>query len=108
MLRVNCRLLLLALVSVLAAPVAFSQAVSFTQTLSPNFSQVHADFNSDGEEDFIVSYCCPNGSFGLVLSQGNGTYAPPICYALPNGSRAYFAIGDFNRDGNPDVIVSQG
>src|ERR1700736_6389262 len=108
MLRVNGRLVLLALVSLLAAPAAFSQAVSFSTTFSPYFSQTHADFNSDGEEDFIVSYGCPNGSFGLVLSNGNGTYAPPVCYALPSGNPNYFAMGDFNRDGNPDVIVSYG
>jgi FG-GAP-like repeat/Bacterial Ig domain len=108
MVDVKGRLALLTMVLVLVAPVAFSQTASFSQTFSPNFSQTHADFNSDGEEDFIVTYGCPNGNFGLVLSNGNGTYAPPVCYALPSGSPAYFAIGDFNRDGNPDVIVSYG
>src|ERR1700722_2452459 len=108
MFDVKGRLALLTMVLVLVAPVAFSQTASFSQTFSPNFSQTHADFNSDGEEDFIVTYGCPNGNFGLVLSNGNGTYVPPECNALPSGSPAYFAIGDFNRDGNPDVIVSYG
>lgn len=108
MLRVSLRLMLLAIISALTAPAVFSQAVSFTTTFSSDFSLRHADFNSDGEEDFIVGYGCPNGSFGLVLSSGNGTYAPPVCYTLPSGSPYYFAIGDFNRDGNPDVIVSYG
>jgi len=108
MLRVNFRLLLLALISVVSIPAAFSQAVSFAPTFSSNFSQRHADFNSDGEEDFIVYYGCPSNGFGIVLSNGNGTYTPPTCYTLPSGDPIYFAIGDFNRDGNPDVIVSNG
>jgi hypothetical protein len=106
--RVKFRLLLVALISVLAAPAAFSQTVSFARSTGANFSRLHADFNSDGEEDFIVFYGCPSNGFGLVLSNANGTYHPPVCYTLPNGSPNYFAIGDLNQDGNPDVIVSNG
>src|SRR5579864_2826386 len=108
--RVNILLLWLALVSLLAAPAAFSQAVSFSATFSPNFSQIHVDLNSDGEEDFVVFDGCPSNAFGVVLSNGNGTYAPPVCYALPSGSPNYegIAIGDFNGDGNADLIVSNG
>ncbi len=110
MLRAPSRLLPMALAFLLAAPAAFSQAVSFSPTFSPNFSTTHADFNSDREEDFIVNYGCPSNAFGLVLSNGNGTYAPPVCYTLPSGSPNYegFAIGDFNSDGNADLIVSNG
>jgi hypothetical protein len=91
----------------LAIPVAFSQAVSFTATSSPYFGSIYADFNSDGREDFINSTGCAHSSFGLALSTGDGTYAPPVCYTLPNGAPAfYFAIGDFDGDGNADVIVS--
>jgi hypothetical protein len=110
MLRVNSRLILLAVIALLTVPAAFSQAVSFTPTFSPNFSQTHADFNSDGEEDFIVFYGCSSNAFGLVLSNGNGTYAPPVCYTLPSGGPNYqgFAIGDFNSDGNADLMVSNG
>jgi hypothetical protein len=45
--RVNFRLLLVALIFVPAAPAAFSQTVSFARSTGPNFSRLHADFNSD-------------------------------------------------------------
>src|ERR1700730_11574878 len=108
MLRVNSRLLLLALISMAAVPAAFSQAVSFSPSVMQNLSQVHADFNSDGEEDFISSAGCSGNGFSLVLSNGNGTYAPPVCYSVPGTTVYAFAIGDYNNDGNTDVIVSNG
>jgi hypothetical protein len=109
---VNCRRMLVglsaALVSLLGLPAAYSQAVSFSPSVVQNLSQVHADFNSDGEEDFISSAGCSTNGFSLVLSNGNGTYAPPVCYGVPGNTVYAFAIGDFNNDGNTDVIVSNG
>src|ERR1700724_1320019 len=107
MLRLTSRLAVVFTCMALAIPVAFSQAVSFTTFSSPYFDSLHADFNSDGREDFINSTGCSSSSFGLALSTGDGTYAPPVCYTLPNGAPAYYAaIGDFNGDGNADVILS--
>jgi hypothetical protein len=111
MFRATSRLMLLALAA-LAVPAAFSQAVSFSKSDVPNYSLYHADFNSDGREDFILtayaSANCPSSDFALVLSTGDGAYAPPVCYALPSGSADYIAIGDFNNDGSPDLIVGNG
>ena len=99
------RYILLVSFCALAVSGAFSQAVSFTTlSQSTNFSTWHADFNSDGREDFITfSQSC--AGFEIVLSTGNGIYNSPVCY---KASSSVFAVGDFNSDGNADLIVGDG
>jgi len=84
--------------------VAYTQTVSFNTYRSGRFSSTHADFNSDGREDFINGHGCPRGDFGIVLSTPSG-YAPTACYSTPSGTLVNYAIGDFNGDGNADVVV---
>ena len=81
------RLILCVIFSVLAVPASFSQAVSFNPVKSQKFSRIHADFNSDGREDFILYGGTSSGctGFGLVLSTGRGVCSP-ACYALPTGN----------------------
>jgi hypothetical protein len=44
---------------------------------------------------------------GVLLGNGDGTFQPPITYALADGSLGPVALatGDFNNDGNLDVVV---
>ena len=89
---------------------AFSQTVTFNRTTQATItSSNHIDLNNDGREDFIYfsDTTCTNG-FLVALSNGEDSYAPSTCYTLPNGSPVFIALGDFNSDGNPDVIVSAG
>ena len=71
-------------------------------------SQVHADFNNDGREDFILLPATEGGTgFRVALSTGDGTYGVPI--AIPGPKRmSVFAVGDFNQDGKADVIAVGG
>jgi hypothetical protein len=86
MLRHSSRLALVVTCMALSIPIAFSQAVSFTTFSSPYFDySLHADFNSDGREDFFTSIGCANSSFGLALSTGDGTYAPRWQHLLQQG-----------------------
>lgn len=98
-----------------------AQTVEFTTTTyannnlwyqdGPPNTQVRADLNGDGREDFIsqntaswASGC--TGSFAVTLSTGDGAYTAPVCYALPTGPAINFATGDFYGVGTLDVAVS--
>jgi len=101
------RLALCVLCLSVASVSAQAQAVSFNKFRNHRFAARHADFNSDGREDFIINGNeCASGQFGIVLSSGANGYAPTACYSTPGGEAYYFAIGDFNGDGNADLIVS--
>jgi len=110
MFRCSARLIYAVACLLLALP-ALSQSVSFSSSSLQNPSNIHADFNSDGREDFVLfgsSNLCSTSAFALVLSTGDGTYASPVCYRLPDGGPESIAIGDFNADGNADLIVGNG
>jgi hypothetical protein len=50
------------------------------------------------------------GDVLVVLSTGDGSYAEPVVYTLPEGADPVYAVsvgvGDFNSDGNADLVVS--
>jgi hypothetical protein len=94
-----------------AVTVSFSQkTVTFPDGDFP-YVTATADFNNDGRED-LVSNVFPVqtggvGEFNVRLSTGDGTYAAPKQYTLPNGaSFSNMTVGDFNNDGSADLAVS--
>jgi hypothetical protein len=94
-----------------AATVSFSQkTVTFPDGDFP-YVTATADFNNDGRED-LVSNVFPVqtggvGEFNVRLSTGDGTYAAPKLYTLPDGdSFVGMTVGDFNSDGSADLAVS--
>jgi hypothetical protein len=110
-----------AVTAILSAAIASAQAVSFTTTTYSNNNlwsnngldnaHIHADLNGDGREDFISendgsfkSGC--TGSFAITFSTGDGQYAAPVCYTIPEGNALYFATGDFDDDGTMDLAVT--
>jgi hypothetical protein len=58
-------------------------------------SMVVGDFNGDGKLDVVTDQT-------ILLGNGDGTFKSPLTFA-PGGS---FAMGDFNRDGHPDLGVA--
>ena len=71
-----------------------------------------ADVNHDGKPDVVVaSGCasvsdCSHGEVEILLGNGDGTFRSSIGYSTAEKSATSVAIGDFNRDGKPDLIVS--
>lgn len=72
-----------------------------------------ADVNRDGEADVVVANrfidcdngCRNNGSVGVLLGNGNGTFQTAQTYDSGGFSTTSLAVGDVNRDGKPDVVV---
>ena len=105
--------------AMLSVAAVTAQTVSFTTTTYSNNNlwsnnngdngHIHVDLNGDGREDFVSendgsfnSGC--GGSFAVTFSTGDGQYAAPVCYSIPEGNALYFATGDFDDDGTMDLL----
>ncbi|MGA2132915.1 MAG: VCBS repeat-containing protein [Bryobacteraceae bacterium] len=64
---------------------------------------VAADFDGDGKTDLAVINACQCSAVTL-LSNGDGTFQQ-LPLNGPEGSLQYLAVGDFNGDGIPDLVV---
>jgi hypothetical protein len=63
------------------------------------------DFNGDDKVDAIVSSSYEGGGdfVGVLFSNGDGTFAPPVQYAVTPGPTGVF-VTDLNGDGHPDWV----
>ncbi|HZQ21338.1 MAG TPA: FG-GAP-like repeat-containing protein [Terriglobales bacterium] len=77
-------------------------AVNYLVGFSPQ-SIVTADFNRDGNLDLAVAALI-GGAFYVLPGNGDGTFRAGSAYAA--GFPTWLAVGDFNRDGIPDVVVA--
>jgi uncharacterized protein (TIGR03437 family) len=70
-------------------------------------AMVVADFNRDGKAD-IVTANTNDGTLTLLLGDGKGhfTQAPGSPIRVRDTSVQAIATGDFNGDGNPDLVVT--
>jgi len=70
-----------------------------------------ADFDKDGNLDLAVAnQCqdanCQNGAVSVLLGNGNGTFQPAQSFSSAGYKTDSVAVGDFNGDGNPDLVLA--
>ena len=96
----------------LGSSLSFLPAVSYYSGGYEGFSIAVADVNGDGKPDLLVAnYCvassnCANGSIGVLLGNGDGTFQPVVTYDSGGHSAVSLAVGDVNGDRKPDLLVA--
>jgi hypothetical protein len=71
-----------------------------------------ADVNGDGKPDLLVANecmdynCATNGTSGVLLGNGDGTFQPAMTYASGGFYAQSVVVGDVNGDGKPDLLLA--
>jgi hypothetical protein len=92
----------------------FQTAQSYSSGGSQADSVVITDLNGDGKADLVVSNLCQStagcdsGVVSSLLGRGNGTFGGAHAYGSGGQSAYSLVTGDFNGDGNADVVVANG
>jgi hypothetical protein len=75
-------------------------------TDAAGYAEVLTDLNGDGKPDLVVDYTAYKyGTIAVLLGNGNGTFKS--VQGIPAaGERLLVAVGDFNGDGKPDLVVA--
>jgi hypothetical protein len=88
------------------APTAYGSAGAYALSI------VAGDVNGDGKPDLVVgNECgdistCTNGTVGVLLGNGDGTFEPAVGYNSGGAYTNSLAIADVNGDGRPDLVLT--
>lgn len=87
----------------------YQKAVTYDSGGPQANGQGVADVNGDGIPDIVaVNYYSSGsveGSIGVLIGKGDGTFQPTVTYLTGGNQASGIALGDVNHDGYPDVIV---
>jgi hypothetical protein len=89
----------------------FQAAMSYGSGGASASSVAVADVNGDGKPDLLVAnHCassdCANGSGGVLLGNGDGTFQAAVSYSSGGLYTDAVVLGDLNRDGKLDLVVA--
>ena len=89
----------------------FSRGQTYSTAGYISNSVAVGDFNGDGNLDIVVTNQCQDfscskdvqGTVTARLGKGDGTFGGALISNAGNGAPFSVAVGDFNRDGKPDL-----
>jgi hypothetical protein len=87
----------------------FQAAVPYGSGGSGASSVAVGDVNGDGKLDLVVANCggsCYPGAVSVLLGNGDGTFQTAVSYGTVGYEADSVAVTDVNRDGKPDLLVT--
>jgi hypothetical protein len=103
-------LIVLAVLAIVAAPLALAQTFMFNHadfaTGAGAAALAVGDFRGNGRMDVVTGGTLAD-TVSVLLGNGDGTFATHVDYAV-GGAPVSVAVGDFNGDGKLDIIALYG
>lgn len=89
-------------------PAAFDSSAANLPVGGSSAATSVADFNRDGIPDLVVTLASSaiSSNLQVFLGSGNGSFGSALALAAEGLSPVAVGTGDFNRDGNPDIVTA--